>query len=120
MAIPTDMQLYNAVKRAVYKRMPRHSAYRSGHVVKAYKARFAKKYGARRKPYKGTARPLRRWYREKWRTDTGRKTYSSSSSVFRPTRRVSRATPKTFSELGSRRIQRAKREKRLTGRVRKF
>ena len=120
MAVPTDMKLYNAVKRKVYKRMPKHSAYRSGHLVRAYKAEFAKKHGARRRPYKGTAKPLRTWYREKWRTDTGKKTYTSSSSVFRPTRRVSRATAKTFSELGRKRIQRAKREKRLTGRVRKF
>ena len=120
MAVPTDMKLYNAVKKAVYRRIKTHSAYRSGILVKRYKERFAAKYGKKRKPYKGSKRPLKRWFEEQWRSDTGRKVYTSKSSVFRPTRRVSRATPKTFAEIGARRLQRAKSEKSRTGRVKKF
>ena len=120
MAVPTDMKLYNAVKKAVYKRIPTHSAYRSGILVKRYKEKFAAKHGSRKKPYKGSKRPLKRWFAEQWRSDTGKKVYTSKSSVFRPTRRISRQTPKTFSEIGPRRLQRAKSEKSRTGRVKKF
>lgn len=50
---PTDLTLYNSVKARVYKSNPVHSAYRSGHVVQAYKRAFAKKYGSSRSPYRG-------------------------------------------------------------------
>ena len=51
-ATPTDMKMYNSVKKSIYKKIPKHSAYRSGRVVAEYKKRFKKKYGSK-SPYKG-------------------------------------------------------------------
>ena len=42
MVQPTDEKLYNTVKKNIYKEQPKHSAYRSGKVVKEYKKRFTK------------------------------------------------------------------------------
>lgn len=50
--IPTDMKLYNRIKKQIYKKMPIHSAHRSGVLVKKYKSLFKKKYGTK-SPYKG-------------------------------------------------------------------
>ena len=38
--IPTDKQLYNKTKLYIYKKYPKHSAYRSGILVKTYKDKF--------------------------------------------------------------------------------
>ena len=42
---PSDKKLYEKVKGQVYKKIPKHSAYRSGVVVSSYKKAFSKKYG---------------------------------------------------------------------------
>ena len=122
MAIPTDKKLYARVKRRVYTRMPKHSAYRSGQLVQQYKAAFRKKHGPRKRPYAGgtVAKPLRRWFKEKWTNQKGSIGYSKKSDVYRPTKRVSKKTPKTFAELGPERIRRAQRIKAKTGRVKRF
>jgi hypothetical protein len=136
MAIPTDPQLYEEVKREVYRRMPTHSAYRSGHLVKAYKAAYAIKYPradthGRPGPYQGPGvshGPLRRWFDEKWQSQRGEVGYSSNTirqtntmaDVYRPTIRVNEQTPTTFSELTAAQITRARREKKRTGRVKRF
>ena len=121
MSIPTDNKLYSRVKSRIYKKYPVHSAYRSGLLVKAYKKEFArlKKPGS---PYKGKKPPtgLSRWFREKWRSDTGKVGYTSKSSVYRPTRRITRSTPTTFSELTPSQIKEAKKEKASSGRVKRF
>ena len=39
---PTDKKLYKQVKKRVYKKIPKHSAYRSGIVVQKYKKSFKK------------------------------------------------------------------------------
>ena len=39
---PNDQKLYNRIKASVYKANPKHSAYRSGQIVKQYKAAFKK------------------------------------------------------------------------------
>ena len=49
---PTDNSLYNKIKKDIYKKNPKHSAYRSGILVKTYKKEFLKKYG-KKKPYTG-------------------------------------------------------------------
>ena len=64
---------------------------------------------------------LRRWFQEDWRTPKGKKGYSKGDSgIFRPTRKVSSETPKTYSELSDADIARAKKERRTKGRVSKF
>ena len=123
MSVPTNSKLYSRVKSRLYKKYPKHSAYRSGILVQAYKKEFASKFGKTRSPYKGKKTPnsgLSRWFREKWQSDTGRVGYTSKSSVYRPTRRITKDTPITFSELTPSMIKRAKKEKATTGRVKKF
>lgn len=107
--------------------MPKHSAYRSGIVVRKYKEAFARKHGRRRKPYTGpnpakskTPTGLTRWFAEDWRDEKGKVGYSSKSSIYRPTKRITKKTPTMLGELSEREIRRAKREKARTGRVKKF
>ena len=37
---PKDQNLYNKTKAQIYKKHPKHSAYRSGLLVKAYKKKY--------------------------------------------------------------------------------
>ena len=62
--IPVDEKLYNKTKKRIYKKIPKHSAYRSGIVVKAYKKAFTKKHG-NESPYigkKGEMKGLKRCF----------------------------------------------------------
>jgi hypothetical protein len=131
MAIPTDPQLYDEVKREIYRRMPTHSAYRSGQLVKAYKAAYFEKHGRAPGipgPYQGpgVSHGLRQWFDEQWRNQRGEVGYqrinpkSDMADVYRPTIRVNEQTPTTFSELTAAEIKRARREKKRTGRVKRF
>ncbi len=36
MPVPFDTKMYEKVKKRIYKNIPKHSAYRSGHLVKEY------------------------------------------------------------------------------------
>ena len=122
MSKPKKLGLYNKVKRGIYRRIPQHSAYRSGLIVKKYKEEFKKKYGDE-PAYEGSKKkdaPLTRWFQEDWKSDTGQYGYTDKSSVYRPTIRVSDKTPKTFDELSEEDIKKAKKEKAQTGRVKKF
>jgi len=116
---PKDPILYEKVKKQIYKKYPKHSAYRSGLLVQEYK----KQYKGRGSPYKGS-KPVKtglsRWFKEKWVSDTGKTRYTSKSSVYRPSIRVTKKTPTTWSELSEKQIKRAKSEKARTGRVKKF
>lgn len=123
-SVPTDEKLYQTVKKKVYKKYPKHSAYRSGILVKTYKSEFEKKNPGK-SPYKGkkpkvTDRGLKRWFAEDWKSDTGKYKYTAKSSVYRPTKRITPETPTTFSELSTKEIARAKREKSRKGRVKRF
>jgi len=92
---PTDPLLYEEVKKKVYKTYKTPSAYRSGALVKAYKAAFVDKYGPSTSPYVGSGeKPLKRWFMEEWR-DVGNREYP----VYRPTLRISEKTPLTISEI---------------------
>jgi len=120
---PKDMKLYNSVKSRVYKRIPKHSAYRSGVVVSSYKKVFSKKYGKNKKPYSGkktSKRGLGRWFKEKWVNQRGKVGYKYKSDIYRPSRRVTRRTPTTHKELSRKQIKKARTEKRRTGRVKRF
>jgi len=121
MSKPTDPKLYEKVKKEIYKKYPKHSAYRSGLLVQEYKKQFKEKF-PRKDPYIGkkTSKGLTRWFKEDWRTSTGETEYTSKSSIFRPTKRVSKDTPTTLKELTPQQIKKAKQEKAKTGRVKKF
>jgi hypothetical protein len=123
MSIPNDKKLYNRTKKQVYKKHPKHSAYRSGILVKTYKAKFKSKYGNRKKPYKGKRtrkKGLSRWFAEKWVNQRGKVGYKYKSDIYRPTHRITKKTPVTHKELNRKRIKSARREKYTKGRVRRF
>ena len=42
---------------------------------------------------------LRRWFEEEWETPSGKEDYSEGENTFRPTKRISKDTPSTWSEL---------------------
>jgi len=120
---PTDLILYNKTKINIYKKYPKHSAYRSGNLVKTYKKLFKKKYGSRKKPYLGknpTKKGLKRWFNEKWVNQRGEVGYKYKSDIYRPSKRITKKTPKTHKELSKKRVKKARRTKYKKGRVKRF
>jgi hypothetical protein len=85
---PTNPQLYQQVKKRADQVYAVPSAYKSGWIVKTYKSLG----GTFRNDHR--TRSLRRWFQEKW-VDIGHKAYP----VYRPTRRISKKTPLTVSEI---------------------
>ena len=119
---PSDIELYEKAKSIVYNQYKTHSAYRSGALVKKYKQLYEETHDDDA-PYKGDKTPnkgLKRWFREQWKGDDGKVGYSFKSSVYRPTVRITKETPKTFSELTPAQLKKAKRTKALKGRVTQF
>ncbi len=111
---PTNKALY-AKARAKYANM-KHSAYKSSLVVKAYKSMGGKYSGS--KPKKTG---LTRWHKEDWRTQDGKKTYDGKKNkIFRPTKRITKDTPKTMGELSTKAKAKAIAEKKKKGRVKKY
>jgi len=113
MPTPTNKSLY-AKAKAKYSNM-KHSAYKSGLVVKAYK-KMGGKYSGDKPKKKG----LTRWFKEDWRTEKGKKTYKEGGTIFRPTKRVSKDTPTTMKELTPAQKKKAIKEKKATGKVKKY
>jgi len=87
-AKPTDMALYERAKATVYPRYDKPSAYRSGALQKEYQ-----RLGGTYTDDKG-GRPLQRWFKEGWK-DVGGEDYPT----YRPTKRISKDTPLTASEI---------------------
>ena len=122
-ATPRDPRLYTKVKQYVYTKYPKHSAYRSGLLVQTYKLMFRKKHGPNQKPYIGSkthSTGLSRWFREKWRNSRGRVGYQYQSDIYRPTKRITPATPVTHQELTKSEVRRARHDKLKYGRVNRF
>ena len=71
-----------------------------------------------RKTAKGLA--LKSWFKEDWRTPSGKKDYSGGENTFRPTKRVSKKTPKRWSQLSEADKNNAKKEKNTKGRVSRY
>ena len=120
---PKDIKLYNKTKKNIYKKYTKHSAYRSGVLVKTYKQRFSKKYGSKKSPYigkKSVKKGLKRWFREKWVNQRGETGYRYKNDIYRPTKRITNKTPKTYRELTKKRIKRARQKKYRKGRVYRF
>lgn len=123
MPLPNDKKLYNKTKRYIYKKYPKHSAYRSGLLVQEYKKSFSKKYGKNKDPYKGkksVKKGLGRWFREKWVNQRGEIGYRYKSDVYRPSKRITKKTPKTYKELSKQQIKKARSKKYRIGRVNRF
>ena len=120
---PKDKNLYDKIKQIVYKDIPKHSAYRSGIVVKKYKESFKKKHGKNKSPYTGSytkKKGLRRWFDEKWVNQRGEVGYKHKHDIYRPSKRITKKTPVTHKELTNKEIKRARHEKYSKGRVYKF
>tara|TARA_R110002012_G_scaffold23345_2_gene79275 strand:+ start:2702 stop:3082 length:381 start_codon:yes stop_codon:yes gene_type:complete len=111
---PTNQTLYNKVKARVYKRIPKHSAYRSGIVVKEYKEAGGKYSGDKSKGKLG------RWFKEDWKNQRGGTGYKKKGDIYRPTKRVNKDTPTTHKELTPKEKKEAMKEKKQTGKVKKF
>ncbi len=71
-----------------------------------------------RKTKEGLA--LKRWFKEDWQTPKGNTDYKKGENTFRPTKRVSKDTPATWSELTPAQKARGQREKNTKGRVSKY
>ena len=122
MAVPKDKVLYEKVKKKIYSEIPKHSAYRSGLLVKEYKKEYKKKYNSD-DAYEGTKKTnkgLSRWFKEDWRNQRGEVGYSKKGDIYRPTKRITESTPKTIGELSKSQIKDAMKEKKKTGRVKKY
>jgi hypothetical protein len=127
-SIPTDSALYEKAKKSVFDKNPVNSAYRSGAVVRKYKSEFAKKHGDTKQPYQTGSRTsvakkdtnLTRWFKEDWQNQRGGLGYKSASDIYRPTKKISAKTPKTFKELSPAQIATARKKKATTGRVDKY
>ena len=63
---------------------------------------------------------LRRWFEEEWETPSGEEDYSKGENTFRPTKRISKDTPATWSELTDAEKAAAQKEKNNKGRVSKY
>jgi hypothetical protein len=63
---------------------------------------------------------LKRWFKEDWRTPRGKKDYTGGENTFRPTKRITKDTPSTWSELSKGEKRRAKMEKDTKGRVSRY
>ena len=105
MSIPANKQLYEQVKKEIYEKHPKHSAYRSGLLVREYKKRGGTYIGKENK-----SSGLNRWFREKWESQRGETGYRYKSDVYRPTVRVNKDTPTTVNELTKGQIEKARTE----------
>ena len=115
MSVPTDKKLYEKVKAEIYKKYPKHSAYRSGLLVKEYKSQGGKYSGK-----ENNSSGLNRWFREDWKNQRGESGYKYKSDIYRPNNKITKKTPTTFNELSKKEIDRARREKASKGRVKEF
>lgn len=86
---PLNQTLYDKVKKEADKVYKKSSAYKSGWIVKTYKERGGK-YEDDNKP-----KNLKRWMKEKWVSISNENEYP----VYRPTKRISKDTPLTVSEI---------------------
>ena len=122
MSKPTDINLYNQIKEKVFKEIPKHSAYRSGILVRRYKEAFLKKHG-NNNSYRGNKKEtegLSRWFKEDWKNQRGQSGYQKKGDIYRPTKKITNKTPATYQELTKKQLTNSKKEKKETGRVKKF
>ena len=115
MAIPSNKELYEKIKKQIISKHPQHSAYRSGLIVKAYK-----EAGGTYEGTKPTKTGLKRWFDEQWSNQRGEVGYKYKSDIYRLNIRITKDTPTTFKELTNKEIKEGRRKKYLYGHVNKF
>ena len=102
-------------KDACYKKVKaKYKVFPSARASQAI-AKCRKKSGTVKKSKKGAS--LKRWAKEKWvDTRTGKACGAGGKNEYcRPTKRVSKKTPKTKSEMSKSELARKKREKKKVG-----
>lgn len=119
---PKDKELYERIKREVFSKNPKNSAYRSALLIKTYKEAYEKKHKSKDAYHgkKNERKGIARWMKEDWQTQEGKKTYQKKGDIFRPTKRITKETPTTMGELSTSQITKAITEKRKTGRVKSY
>lgn len=119
---PKDKDLYEKIKKEIYLKYPKHSAYRSGLIVKKYKEEYEKKYKNNNAYFgkKDNSKGLIRWFNEEWKNQRGEIGYKKKGDIYRPTKRINKDTPITINELTKKQIENAIKEKKTKGRVKKF
>lgn len=104
-----DKSIYEMAKKEVYAIYKKPSAYRSGALVKKYKELGGTYSGEK------TKKGLSRWFKENWKDVNPNKT-NESYPVYRPTKRISKDTPLTVSEIKkSNLISQSKLKQKLKG-----
>jgi len=117
---PRDKLLYEKIKNEITSKY-KPSAYRSGMIVKNYKKAYEAKHKSK-DAYIGKKEGsnLKRWFQEKWTNQRGLVGYQQKGDVYRPSVIVTKDTPITFGELSKKEIEKAMKEKKTTGRVKRF
>jgi hypothetical protein len=110
-----DIALWLKAKKLAELVYKTPSAYKSGYIVKKYKDLGGK---FKKKPHKTTG--LSRWFKEKWVNQRGEIGYKHASDIYRPSKRITKKTPTTWSELTPAEITKARRTKSKNKRVDKF
>ena len=54
---------------------------------------------------------LNRWFKEKWKNTRDEIGYKYKNDIYRPTKRITKATPITYEELSAKDIKKARRTK---------
>jgi len=126
-SVPKDNRLYNYVKRLANKKFKSPTGvYRSSWIVKKYKS-LGGKYTSGGHNSDG----LKRWYKEKWVNlnspikhkkgqyhSCGRKSASTGKyPLCRPSKRISKKTPRTYKEISRKSLEKAKRSKKNYHRI---
>ena len=120
--IPRDISLYQKTKKYINQKYPKPSAYRSGLLVQEYKRRFTNKHN-NKNAYIGKKTKkigLHRWFSEKWTNQRGETGYKYKSDIYRPTHRITKKTPITYSELSNSQLIKARKTKYRKGRIDSF
>ena len=103
MSVPINKKLYETVVQDADRIYKKPSAYKSRYIVKEYKKRGGKYVG--KKPVN---KGLDRWFKEDWR-DVGKRDYP----VYRPTKRITKDTPLTVSEIDKKDLQKKIEKKQI-------
>lgn len=99
MSEPTNKKLWDKAKKLADAVYGKPSAYKSGYIVKKYKELGGTFYMTQERSKPPKTKSLTRWFKEKWVNQHGTVGYKHKDDVYRPSKRVTKDTPKTWSEL---------------------
>ncbi len=114
MSEPLNKRLWAIAKQHADDVYKTPSAYKSGFIVKKYK-----ELGGTFAGHKQKTTGLSRWFAEDWTNQRGEVGYKYKKDVYRPSKRVTNDTPRTWGELSDKQIQRAEKNK-VAGKRAKF